>query len=96
MTIINFAKEAEKRGVPLLPVLTDEIDTEEYLIYQGNYKHKEDRVQITVDTTTDRILLELFDIKLNEKYAEFEFDSYTLFLISETARIAFKEIDKEH
>ena len=101
MTVINFKSEANKRNItikdpePLTEVTDLNEDGEALTVYQGNFIHKEDRVRITVDTVEDKVDLDVYDIKTNEKYLEFTFDSYTLFLIVEAARRMFKELEGE-
>ena len=95
--IINFAKEAAKRNIKIntvnLEKIDQEEDQEEVTAYQGSFIHNEDKVLITVEPDKDRVTLDLFDVLTDQQYTQFTFDSYTLFLIVETARRMFKELD---
>lgn len=61
--------------------------------YRGEFIHNEEKVSILVEPDIDRITLDFIDTFTNEQYAQFEFDSYTLFLITETTKRMFKELD---
>ena len=101
MTIINFAKEAAKRNKPIKMIqkellldtpITDQ-EMQESTAYQGEYVHNEDRVFITIEPDKDKVTIDLYDTFTGEKYTQFEFDSYTLFLIVETSRRMFKGLE---
>ncbi len=96
MTVINFTKEAAKRNKKLkvppkqLPPLSHD-DTQSY---RGEFHHEEDKAVITVDLDTDKVTIDLYDQLTDQQYSQFTFDSYTLFLITESTRRMFKELDE--
>lgn len=94
MTIINFSKEAAKRNITLkIPIeeIPDQSPTPKE--FKGEFIHNEDKVRITVEPDTDKVFIELYDQLTDTKYKEYTFDSYTLFLITESTYRMFKKLD---
>lgn len=92
--ILDFNKEAAKRNVKIKFENIPKQETERVIDnYTGEYLHNEDRVVISVEPNNDKVTLELYDQLTDTKYTEFVFDTYTLFLIVETSRRMFNQLE---
>lgn len=97
MKVLDFNKEALKRGKKLPKLKSKEPPDiqQEDTLYQGEFIHEEDKAFITVNPSLNEISIDLIDVATNLPYANFIFDSYTLFLITQATTRMFKQLDKE-
>lgn len=96
MKVINFEKELKKRNKQIkLQNLTKE-ETPKTLLYEGDFIYNEDRVNIIIDSDSNQVSLNLYDIKTGLPYANLEVDSFTLFLISNAFLNLYVALENEY
>lgn len=97
--VISFQSEANKRNIDLKdpPVQQEqELEYEEPKLYESDYIHEEDRVRIVLNPIDDRVLLEIYDMKTDEKYIEYELDCYTMFLLTQAFGCIYQSLEGEY
>lgn len=93
---ISFETEAKKRNILLKTPPPEQIlETPKETVYSGEFIHDDDLCQMFISPSDDSATINLIDKETGLPYANYHFDIYTLFLMTETASRMFTTLHND-